>query len=298
MKEKKFNVFITGGSGFIGNKLIDFLLKDPNFYLKVHVNNSKIRNFPKDRNIEFVYGNISDPENLIYLTKDTEFFINLAYDKFNLKNNIKIAKNIVKVINFQTNLNLLHISTADVYDGQKGIINDLRIPKPISKYSKEKYQIEEILNTANNKKQIKILRISEVFGTNGYGIYCHINRCLKWQIWQIRLFIFLKKNKYMSYIASNDLVRIIKYAIYNYEEIKNISLITDDRINRNNYSIFYKKILDILNGYKFQIKKNILNVSSQNKYVCSSQFLSPLNDEDSYWDEVSEACRFVSNKKN
>ena len=71
----------------------------------------------------------------------------------------------------------------------------------------------------------------------------HIKRCLKWQIWQIKLFIF-KKNKHMSYITSNDLVRIIKYAVYHFEEIKNISLITDDRGNRNNYSLFYKKIKD------------------------------------------------------
>ena len=59
----------------------------------------------------------------------------------------------------------------------------------------------------------------------------------------------------MSYIASNDLVRIIKYAVYHFEEIKNISLITDDRGNRNNYSLFYKKIQDILNGYNFQSNK-------------------------------------------
>lgn len=298
MKEKKINLFITGGSGFIGNKLIDFLLKDPNLYLKVHVNNSKIKNFSKDRNIEFVTGNLSDFKNLTNFNKDTEFFINLAFDKSNLKKNIKIAKNIVKVINSQTNLNLLHISTADVYDGQKGIINDSKIPKPISKYSKVKYQIEEILNAEKNKKQIKILRISEVFGNNGHGINSHINRCLKWQIWQIKLFIFFKKNKYMSYIASNDLVRIIKYAVYHFEEIKNISLITDDRGNRNNYSLFYKKIQDFLNGSNFKSNKKFLNVSSQNKYVCSSKFLSPLNDDDSYWYEVSEACQFLSNKKN
>ena len=298
MKDKKINILITGGSGFIGNKLIDFFLKDPNLYLKVHVNNSKIKKFSKDHNIEFVSGSLSDPENLLYLTKNTEFFINLVYDKFSLENNIKIAKNIVKVINYRTNLNLLHISTADVYDGQKGIINDLRIPKPISKYSKLKHQIEEILNSAKNKKQIKILRISEVFGTNGHGIYCHINRCLKWHIWQIKLFVFFKKSKYMSYIASNDLARIIKYAVYNFEEIKNISLITDDRINRNNYSIFYMKIQENLNGSNFQSNKNILNFSSQNKYVCSSKFLPPLHEEDSYWDEVYKACLFLQDKKN
>ena len=137
--------------------------------MKVHVNNSKIKNFSKDRNIEFVTGNLSEFKNLTNFNIDTEFFINLAFDKSNLKKNIKIAENIVKVINSQSNLNLLHISTADVYDGQKGIINDSKIPKPISKYSKVKYQIEEILNSAKKKKQIKILRISEVFGNNGHG---------------------------------------------------------------------------------------------------------------------------------
>ena len=45
----------------------------------------------------------------------------------------------------------------------------------------------------------------------------------------------------MSYISSNDLVRIIRYAIYHFDEIQNISLVTDDRRNRNNYPIFYEK---------------------------------------------------------
>lgn len=296
MEDKKINIFIAGGSGFIGNKLIELLLRDSNLYLKVHVNISEIKNISKDHNIEFVFGNLCDFKNLIFLTKNSDIFINLAFDKINLKNNIKLAKNILRVINSQKNLNLLHISTADVYDGKKGIISDLEIPNPKSKYSKEKYNIEKILNSANNVNQIKILRISEVFGNNGHGIYSHINRCLKWPIWQIKIFVFLKQYAYMSYISSNDLVRIIRYAIYHFDEIQNISLVTDDRRNRNNYPIFYEKVLKILNGSNFQNNNN-LNHASQNKYLCSGKFLSALNNEDFYWQEVSESCHFLSKQQ-
>ena len=109
----------------------------------------------------------------------------------------------------------------------------------------------------------------------------------------INIFLLIKKNNFISYIASNDLIRIIEFCILNFEKINHISLITDNRDNRNNYILLYEFILKNMNNKRsLNLKNNSSTLISKNKYKCSDKLRNVLDQKDSYWQEVMEIIKY------
>ena len=189
MENKKINIAITGGSGFIGRALISQLLEDTNITITSHSNKSVNKmSLPTLDRLNYTYGNLLNKDNIIKLIANNQLLINLAYDRKHLRNNIQIASNISEIMRERRDLKLMHFSTTDIYNGNQGRICDYSLPIPRGKYSKNKYALEKIFTSRVNKNSLKIIRISEVFGLGGAGLLTHINRCKKWPLWMIRIF--------------------------------------------------------------------------------------------------------------
>ncbi len=76
------NIFITGGSGFIGSHLVEFLLKRKiKVYLLVEYNFEKSLgwlNNIKNKNLKVIFGDIRDPSSFQNYVKECDIVINLA----------------------------------------------------------------------------------------------------------------------------------------------------------------------------------------------------------------------------
>ncbi|ARF08730.1 UDP-N-acetylglucosamine 4-epimerase [Catovirus CTV1] len=75
-------ILVTGGAGFIGSHVCEFLLKN-NFCVKAFDNLStgnknNIQHLLKNKNFEFVYGDICNLENIRKVCKDIDLICNLA----------------------------------------------------------------------------------------------------------------------------------------------------------------------------------------------------------------------------
>ena len=81
MNNKKKNILITGGSGFIGTHIVDRFLKDGNYNVTVldlweseEINNWKSKN----KDLKFYKININNFEELENHMKNNSYFIHLA----------------------------------------------------------------------------------------------------------------------------------------------------------------------------------------------------------------------------
>lgn len=185
-------ILITGGSGFIGTNLINFLLKK-NFYV---INFDKLSycsipkkfiSFGKNKYYNFIKGDLNNKKKIFLALKKfkPEYLINLAAEshvdrsiqnpeKF-IKNNIISALNVFNSIRLLLKkkiikkIKVLHISTDEVYGSFiKGLANENSSYRPNSPYSASKAAGDHIARSfvETFKLPITILNFC-----NNYGPY-------------------------------------------------------------------------------------------------------------------------------
>ena len=178
------NVLITGGSGFLGSNLSNFISKKG---FKVKILDNFSRNMHKNINseIELINCDVRDSESMIKYSKDTDIFIHLAfvngtryfYEKpeLVLDVGIKGILNSIECINAHNIKKFILASSSEVYNEPNQIPTnekeEIKIPdvlNPRFSYSSGKI-ISEILtiNSANHKDIDKIIfRPHNIFGKN------------------------------------------------------------------------------------------------------------------------------------
>ena len=159
---KKQNILITGGSGYIGSCL--------SLYLKKKY---EITNLDKKNN-KHISINICDLLNLkrlndILKKKKPKLIIHLAAqslvdetinkEKY-YQNNVMATKNLIIAMKNNNLTNLIFSSTAAVYKYSGKILNEKSLIKPKSNYAKTKLQCEKIIQ--NSKINSIILRFFNV----------------------------------------------------------------------------------------------------------------------------------------
>lgn len=77
------NFLVTGGSGFIGSNIVEYLVNNNASFIRILDNLStgnldNIRPFLKNKNVEFMYGDISNLETCRKATKDIDIICNQA----------------------------------------------------------------------------------------------------------------------------------------------------------------------------------------------------------------------------
>ena len=79
----KYNFLVTGGSGFIGSNIVEYLLKYKAGNVRVIDNLSNgyyenIKDFINEKNFQFIEGDISDYQTCLKAVKDVDFIFHQA----------------------------------------------------------------------------------------------------------------------------------------------------------------------------------------------------------------------------
>ncbi|MEW6456789.1 MAG: NAD(P)-dependent oxidoreductase [Acidobacteriota bacterium] len=234
------NAFVTGGTGFIGSHLIDLLLKN-NFKVYALIRNIKNPKWLKNKNIEFVEGNLfhipSMPKDIDYIfhvagitkeTKKNDFMrINFMGTKSFLeiieKNNISPKK-------------FIHVSTLSSagpsLDGTPKREDD--VPQPVSKYGLSKFMAENQVILYKEKFPVVIVRPPAIFGPRDKDTYIFFKMVNKGFLpyigWGRKFYsfcyisdlvngIFLSAEKY---VKSGEIINIAHTESFSLDEFLNI----------------------------------------------------------------------------
>jgi nucleoside-diphosphate-sugar epimerase len=171
------NVLIIGGAGYIGTVVSEYLLQN-NYKIKILDNFTYSKNFIENtfllnNKLEFIHRNMNEINNIFKNIDSVVLLAGLVGDPITKKHPelaIKINRDYCKLVIDASIKNkikrLIFISTCSNY----GLINnqdtageDYKL-NPISLYAKCKVEIEEYIQSKNEKICITILRFATAFG--------------------------------------------------------------------------------------------------------------------------------------
>ena len=171
------NILITGGSGFIGTRLVEYLLKDGHnvkIYDKV-----ESKTYPELTTV----GDVRDREALIKACEGMDIIYNLAaehadnvtplslYDEVNVGG----AENVVAAAKINDINRIIFTSSVAIYGLDKGECDETFEPDPFNEYGRSKLKAEQVFlkwQAEDPNNTLIILRPSAIFGeTNRGNIY-------------------------------------------------------------------------------------------------------------------------------
>ena len=154
-------VLVTGGTGFLGYRLIEKLNKDHSID-EVIASGRKIKpsHFVESAKVKYVIGELSDKTFVQELTKNIDVVINCAAfsspwgSKLKFKEaNIVTQDNLIKACLFHKVKQFIFISTPSVYfdfENKLNISEEDPLPKKfINNYASSKFEAEELLRSSN-----------------------------------------------------------------------------------------------------------------------------------------------------
>jgi nucleoside-diphosphate-sugar epimerase len=228
--DKKKNILITGGAGYIGSSLATFLLSknynvtviDTLKYSKISLSHLLI-----NKNFKFVYGDVRNKKLLKKLINENQIIIPLAAlvgaplceknkklaKEINLKNIEFIVKNLSK------KHQILYPTTNSGYGiGLKNKFCDENSPlNPISLYGRTKVDAEKIVHKFDNSI---CFRLATVFGVSyrmrsDLLVNNFVYRAIKFK----KLDLF-EPNFRRNFIHIHDVVRAFYFAIKNFKRLR------------------------------------------------------------------------------
>lgn len=167
---------VTGGAGFIGSHLCDFLVsKGHKVYVIDDLSNGSLANLPKHENLELFNKSILDDLSFISSLGKIDCVFHLAA-QVSVQNSIEDPKT-TYLINKEGTKNVLHFcknsgipkavlaSSAAVYGDAPTPISETQVFSPLSPYAKSKIDMENIaFNFSDRSFQTTSLRFFNVFG--------------------------------------------------------------------------------------------------------------------------------------
>ncbi len=173
------NIFITGGTGFLGTHLTKFLI-DQNHNVTIFDNfsNSNLKKFISDDEMKIIEGDILDYSKLLKSMQNMELVIHLAA-QISVRDSIDNPENTIK-INVEGTQNILKscienkikffiaASSAAVFGNQSVMPLTEESPKnPISPYGKSKLMMEEKITEFSKIHNLNsiILRFFNLYGS-------------------------------------------------------------------------------------------------------------------------------------
>ena len=251
------NIFVIGGSGFLGYYLIKELKKN-NYNIYAHVHKTK----PKHKNIKLAYVDLSDHKKFVFYIKKNQinYIINLASiaDVEKCERNKKLAEFthihlVTKILNAAKTLDIpiFHMSTDQLYAGKiKSYYSEKITKEPLNYYAITKSKSENIL--LNYQKSL-IVR-SNFFGKN----FSISNKSFS-----DKLLFYLNKNKkinvwsdvYFSPVFVTNLVFVIIFLI----KKKDFGIFNVSSTKISKFQLA-KKIAELFKLNKSLIQKNSFNI--------------------------------------
>lgn len=232
----KLNIFVLGGTGFIGNHLLRMVLAK-GLRVKVLSRDSKKVN-PSTRNIRFVLGDLQQVDSLIEFFEPGSIVINLAYLSSKSKQeNLEAIHNLGLACRQVGVARLVHCSTAVVVGRSRdNIITEDTICQPLTEYEKTKLEIENILiEDLKDETEIVIVRPTAVFGENSKNLVNLANELLGGSRFEplFKTAIFSKRK--MNLVCVENVVEAIYFLTTHKGDISGHYIISDDDVKENNY---------------------------------------------------------------
>jgi len=163
-------VLVTGGSGFIGGRLIERLLIEcgahPRVLLRNYSRAAKLARFGLD-NIEIVIGSLTDPASLGAAVEGCSVVFHCAYERGDLKSNTTGVQAMIDAC-IAEKARLVHVSSFGVYEPLPNgdLTEDTKPVRSGIPYSETKLDVEE---TVLQAVQIKGLDATVIMPTLVYG---------------------------------------------------------------------------------------------------------------------------------
>ena len=233
-------ILITGGAGFIGSHLCDYLLKEDNEIIVLDNlslgRKSNIAHLQTNLNFKFIQGDILDEELLDKLFKDSNFDI-----VFHMAANSDIAQSfhnpdVDKDNTFMTTYNLLNMmkkydvkkiifaSTSAIYGDTSDVLHENYGPlKPVSHYGAAKLASESFISSfvGNYGLQAWIVRFPNVVGERAtHGVIFDFIQKLRKD--NMRLEVLGNGEQFKPYLYVKDLVEAILFVWKNTNEKLNV----------------------------------------------------------------------------
>ena len=271
---KKQNILVTGGAGYIGSHIVELLVKTK---VNIIIVDNLITGHKKLINKKAIFIN-KDIKNKVALTKIINDYkinsiihlagsLNVSEAEKNkkkyYKNNVEGTLNLVKCCKNSNVTSIIFSSSCSIYGNVKGSVNEKKKPNPQGYYALTKYKAEEIIKKFSKKNNYKysILRYFNVAGASLSGKIGEIETSHGHLIKNISI-QSLKKKPVIS-IYGNDYKTKDGTCVRDYihvSDLANIHIKTLKYINKNSKSLIlncgYGKpysVLDIANILK---KKN------------------------------------------
>ena len=161
-------VAVTGGTGFIGGRLIERLALETSASIRVLVKSfgsaSRVARFP----IDMVQVDLGDPEAVSRAVRGADVVIHTAFDFADLAFNLRAAENLARACLRHNVDRFVQISTFSVYEPFPNGTLDENSPRGNgdSPYAKTKYEIEELLQTMHQEHGLPatVLQPTVVYG--------------------------------------------------------------------------------------------------------------------------------------
>jgi nucleoside-diphosphate-sugar epimerase len=168
------NILITGGSGFIGTRLVDVLLADGH----------SVTIFDKVSSAKYpqlvTIGDVRDKDVLVGATQNIDIIYNLAAEHADdvtpltlyADVNIGGAHNVVAAAQINNVKQIVFTSSVAIYGLNRGTPDESMDAQPFNEYGRTKYEAEKIFLEWHNQDPshtLTIIRPSVIFGENNRG---------------------------------------------------------------------------------------------------------------------------------
>jgi len=229
--EYKYKILITGGAGYIGSSIADFLVKK-NYNITV-IDKLEYKNFPfnhliKCKNFKFIYGNILDKKFFNQkLIKKFDIIIPLAAlvgaplcekkKKLATETNLKSIEYLTKKMSKSQKI-IFATSNSGYGIGEKGKYCDETSPlRPVSHYGITKMKAEKFVVSFKNSVSF---RLATVFG---YSFRMRsdllVNNFVELSVKKKKIQLF-ESNFRRNFIHIQDVCRAIEFSIKNFNRMK------------------------------------------------------------------------------
>ena len=230
------NVLITGGCGFIGSNLTEYLIKNTDWHINIldNLSTGSLKDIKSlnsfDERITFYQGDITNIQDINRVIKNCDYIINLAaqtsvIDSINdpLKDQEINIKGILNLLITAVKNNIrkfIQASSSAVLGKQEMPINEVKVPRPLSPYGASKLGGESFCSAFSSSFGLKcvVLRFSNVYGPKSYNKGSVIPKFIKKIINGKNLEIYGDGNQTRDFIHVNDVCSAVYLSIINNTE--------------------------------------------------------------------------------